>query len=41
VNRLAKRALDVALSGAGLIVSSPLWVVIAAAIKIDSPGTIF
>ena len=36
-----KRALDVTLSGAGLVASSPLWAVIAAAIKIDSPGPVF
>jgi lipopolysaccharide/colanic/teichoic acid biosynthesis glycosyltransferase len=41
VNRPVKRALDVALSGAGLIVSSPLWLAIAAAIKVDSPGPVF
>jgi len=41
VNRPAKRALDVALSGAGLVLSSPLWMGIAAAIKIDTPGPVF
>ena len=41
MNLLAKRALDLALSGVGLIVSSPLWLAIAAAIKIDSPGPVF
>ena len=38
---IAKRTLDVALSGVGLAVSAPLWAVIAAAIKIESPGPIF
>lgn len=38
---LGKRALDVALSGFGVLLSAPLWVVIAAAIKIDTPGPIF
>src|SRR5437667_136159 len=38
---LAKRSLDVALSGAGLVASAPIWPVIAAAIKWDSPGPIF
>jgi lipopolysaccharide/colanic/teichoic acid biosynthesis glycosyltransferase len=38
---LAKRVLDVALSGLGLAVSSPLWVVIAAAIKLDDRGPVF
>ncbi|HEV3139773.1 MAG TPA: sugar transferase [Vicinamibacterales bacterium] len=41
MNRFAKRALDVLLSGTGLIVSSPLWLAIAAAIKIDSRGPVF
>ena len=41
MNRFAKRALDVALSGIGLIVSSPLWLAIAAAIKADSSGPVF
>ena len=37
----AKRSFDVALSGAGLIVSAPLWALIAAAIKAESPGPVF
>jgi lipopolysaccharide/colanic/teichoic acid biosynthesis glycosyltransferase len=37
----AKRLFDVLLSGLGLLVSAPLWVVIAAAVKIGSPGPIF
>ena len=37
----AKRLLDVLLSGAGLIASSPLWLLVAAAIKLESPGPIF
>jgi lipopolysaccharide/colanic/teichoic acid biosynthesis glycosyltransferase len=41
VSRFAKRALDVALSGAGLVLSAPLWPIIAAAIKIDTPGPVF
>ena len=41
MSRFAKRALDAALSGVGLLVSAPLWVAIAAAIKIDSPGPVF
>jgi lipopolysaccharide/colanic/teichoic acid biosynthesis glycosyltransferase len=39
--RFAKRALDVVLAGSGLLVSAPLWAVIASAIKLDSPGPIF
>jgi lipopolysaccharide/colanic/teichoic acid biosynthesis glycosyltransferase len=37
----AKRLLDVLLSGAGLIASSPLWALIAGAIKLESPGPVF
>ena len=37
----AKRSLDVALSGLGLMASAPLWPVIAAAIKLDSRGPVF
>lgn len=37
----AKRLLDVVLSGAGLIASSPLWLVIAALIKAEDGGPIF
>jgi lipopolysaccharide/colanic/teichoic acid biosynthesis glycosyltransferase len=37
----AKRLLDVVLSGFGLVVSAPLWALIAAAIKLDSPGPVF
>ncbi|HYM22006.1 MAG TPA: sugar transferase, partial [Vicinamibacterales bacterium] len=36
-----KRVLDVTLSGVGLIVSSPVWLAIATAIKVDSPGPVF
>ncbi len=36
-----KRALDVALSGAGLIASLPVWAAIAAAIKLEDGGPIF
>jgi lipopolysaccharide/colanic/teichoic acid biosynthesis glycosyltransferase len=35
-----KRAFDVALSGAGLAVSAPLWLIIAAAIKIEDGGPV-
>jgi lipopolysaccharide/colanic/teichoic acid biosynthesis glycosyltransferase len=41
LSRIAKRTLDVTLSGAGLLVSAPLWPLIATAIKIDSPGPVF
>jgi lipopolysaccharide/colanic/teichoic acid biosynthesis glycosyltransferase len=36
-----KRAFDMALAGAGLIVSSPLWLVFAAAIKLEDGGPVF
>lgn len=37
----AKRALDVALSGAGLIVSAPIWAVLATLIKLEDGGPVF
>jgi lipopolysaccharide/colanic/teichoic acid biosynthesis glycosyltransferase len=36
-----KRAFDVALSGVGLLISSPLWLLFAAAIKLEDGGPIF
>ena len=36
-----KRAFDVLLAGAGLLASAPLWVAIAAAIKIEDGGHVF
>jgi lipopolysaccharide/colanic/teichoic acid biosynthesis glycosyltransferase len=36
-----KRALDVALSGAGLALSSPIWVALAAIIKAEDGGPVF
>ena len=38
---MTKRLLDIALSGAGLIVSAPLWAVIAVLIKMGDGGPIF
>lgn len=38
---MAKRAFDLFLSGLGLILSSPLWAVIALAIKIEDGGPVF
>src|SRR5436190_19407328 len=38
---LLKRPFDILLSGAGLIGSSPLWLLIAAAIKLDDGGPVF
>lgn len=37
----AKRLFDMALSGTGLAVSSPLWILIAIAIKVEDNGPIF
>ena len=36
-----KRTFDMALAGVGLILSSPLWVVFAAAIKLEDGGPVF
>src|SRR5262245_11849280 len=41
VTHLAKRALDIVLSGIGLAISMPLWALIALAIKIDDGGHVF
>ena len=38
---IGKRALDMTLAGAGLVVSAPLWLVLAALIKIEDGGPIF
>lgn len=38
---MAKRALDIAFGGLGLIVSSPLWLIIAAAVKLYDGGPVF
>jgi lipopolysaccharide/colanic/teichoic acid biosynthesis glycosyltransferase len=38
---LAKRTLDVALSGVGLLLSSPVWCILAATIKLEDGGPIF
>lgn len=36
-----KRAFDIGLSGAGLILSAPLWLVIAAAVYLEDRGPVF
>ena len=36
-----KRALDVCLSGVGLLASSPIWLALAAAIKLEDGGPVF
>ena len=38
---MLKRAFDIALSGAGLIASAPLWAVFAAAIRAEDGGPVF
>ena len=38
---MGKRALDLALSGFGLLISAPVWALIAAAIKLDTRGPVF
>jgi lipopolysaccharide/colanic/teichoic acid biosynthesis glycosyltransferase len=39
--RVVKRLLDVAASGLGLLVAGPLLLVVAVAVKVDSPGPVF
>jgi lipopolysaccharide/colanic/teichoic acid biosynthesis glycosyltransferase len=39
--RIVKRLFNVVVSGAGLVVSAPLWLLIAAAIKLDDGGPVF
>jgi lipopolysaccharide/colanic/teichoic acid biosynthesis glycosyltransferase len=41
LNRMVKRAMDIAGSMAGLTLAAPLLPVLAAAIKLDSPGAVF
>lgn len=36
-----KRIIDVVLSGIGIIVLSPVWLVLAIIIKVDDPGPVF
>jgi lipopolysaccharide/colanic/teichoic acid biosynthesis glycosyltransferase len=37
----AKRAFDIAFAGTGLVLSAPLWLLIAAAVKLQDAGPIF
>ena len=39
--RIAKRALDLSLAGAGLVLSAPIWLLAAAAVKLEDGGAIF
>jgi lipopolysaccharide/colanic/teichoic acid biosynthesis glycosyltransferase len=41
LSRAAKRALDLTLSGFGVLISAPVWALIAAAIKLDTRGPVF
>jgi len=41
LNRAIKRLTDLALAGLGIILLSPVWLLIALAIKLDSPGPVF
>ena len=38
---LAKRLLDVSLSGVGLLGSSPLWLMLALLVKVEDGGPVF
>jgi lipopolysaccharide/colanic/teichoic acid biosynthesis glycosyltransferase len=38
---MMKRLFDAFVSGAGLLVSSPLWILIPAAIKLEDGGPVF
>ncbi len=40
-NKFLKRLIDVVLSGIGIIVLSPVFMILAIAIKIDDPGPVF
>ena len=39
--KLFKRLIDIVLSGIGIVVLIPVWLILAIAIKIDDPGPIF
>jgi rhamnosyl/mannosyltransferase len=41
IGMVAKRMLDVTLSGVGLVVSAPLWAIIALLIKLEDGGPVF
>jgi len=41
IGPFSKRALDIVLSGAGLVLSAPLWATIALAIKVEDGGAVF
>lgn len=39
--KFVKRLIDIVLSGIGIVVLTPVWLILAIAIKIDDPGPIF
>ena len=39
--KFGKRALDILLSGCGILVLAPVYLIVAAAIKLDDPGPVF
>jgi lipopolysaccharide/colanic/teichoic acid biosynthesis glycosyltransferase len=41
VSQFFKRTFDIALSGSGLVMSAPVWVVFAAAVKLEDGGDVF
>ena len=41
MSRFGKRLIDVLLAGTGILVSAPLWAVIAAAIKLETRARCF
>ena len=40
-NKVVKRLIDLVLSGIGILVLSPVYLILALAIVIDDPGTVF
>jgi lipopolysaccharide/colanic/teichoic acid biosynthesis glycosyltransferase len=38
---IAKRAFDIALAGTGLLLSSPIWLALAAAVRLEDGGPVF
>lgn len=40
-NNFVKRIIDIVLSGIGIIVLLPVWLILAIAIKVDDPGPVF
>ena len=40
-NKVFKRLIDIVLSGCGILVLSPVYLIVAIAIKIDDPGPVF